>query len=941
MPLKDYLQTRGTMTMQQPTFNVGSLSNFLKKTSITIPKINTEQAQSTPAFVQPKKTSKIKDTFRYIGKQLMKPSGIVAKELRGIGESIGDLISIASPRVSASEGIKKAAQSILKAQKGAFNVLAGTEETTLTKEMEDAGKMTALDKTMAIGGEFILDPLWVIKPVKIAAKVGQITRLAKPAKALADLIKEAPAAKKLITLFSNTTGNPEFDAVVKKFRNLKDYREANLIDDAVKLQRDIKTLGKGAEEIITEGLENPASLYKTTEKVIPQVSKSLLAKEARKVEKVGQELLNNAKKTIENFDEKMVIKIANNIADFNKDKIIKGQYVTEALQFYKQTPEEIIKLGLQSKFYKETGINALEQRAKEIGIIKGVKEVAEVKPIVDEKIINIVENLRNTYKTLLEQSKKVGLKIGEIQDYAPHIRTKESFLKTLKENFGLGAREFGKGAVEKGRKLEGTIKELTEKGIDIFEKNPAIQLAKKGQMYAKAITSQEFAGAVKKFAVEKGTEVTHPALKGLKFAQEQAAVIDNYYQSIRPEELKIIVKTFDKVQNWWKAQALISPSYHIRNIAGNLWNNFIAGVNPIYYFKAGALQKGELKSAGLIEKMKKLGVINKGWYSKDIGEEVIARVEGVKNWKVGLNPLSQQNLAFKLNKGVGSVVENNARIAHYLSKVADGLSPEKAAESVKKFLFDYGDLTSFEKNIMKRLAPFYTWTRKNLPIQLEGLFTQPAKYVLPHKIVQKLEAGVEVPNEKYMSQYIGENIPVRIRKNEEGNTEYFLLGNWLPYAQSLDILSNPLDNIVAMTSPFIKTPYEQLSNQSTFFKDTLGQPSPIERDYKQQGEFLGQVLRQKNIQLLKNIRILNDINKWIDKQDPTATKDTWVVKILNTLFGKTATYDVGKSKYFYDLDTEERKQDYKKAIKSAQKKGDAEKANQLIQELNEFLEIRR
>lgn len=820
MPLKDYLQ--GATKTEIPQFKGGSLSNFLKKTSITIPEINIEQSQSTPAFVQPKKTSKIKDTFRYIGKQLMKPSGIVAKELRGIGESIGDLISIASPRVSASEGIKKAAQSILKAQKGAFNVLRGKEETTLTKEMEDTGKMTALDKTMAIGGEFILDPLWVIKPVKIAAKVGQITRLAKPAKALADLIKEAPAAKKLITLFSNTTGNPEFDAVVKKFRNLKDYREANLIDDAVKLQRDIKTLGKGAEKTITEGLENPASL---------------------------------------------------------------------------------------------AGAN--------------------------EKIINIVENLKNTYKTLLEQSKKVGLKIGEIQDYAPHIRTKESFLKTLKENFGLGAREFGKGAVEKGRKLEGTIKELTEKGIDIFEKNPAIQLAKKGQMYAKAITSQEFAGAVKKFAVEKGTEVTHPALKGLKFAQEQAAVIDNYYQSIRPEELKIIVKTFDKVQNWWKAQALISPSYHIRNIAGNLWNNFIAGVNPIYYFKAGALQKGELKSAGLIEKMKKLGVINKGWYSKDIGEEVIARVEGVKNWKVGLNPLSQQNLAFKLNKGVGSVVENNARIAHYLSKVADGLSPEKAAESVKKFLFDYGDLTSFEKNIMKRLAPFYTWTRKNLPIQLEGLFTQPAKYVLPHKIVQKLEAGVEVPNEKYMSQYIGENIPVRIRKNEEGNTEYFLLGNWLPYAQSLDILSNPLDNIVAMTSPFIKTPYEQLSNQSTFFKDTLGQPSPIERDYKQQGEFLGQVLRQKNIQLLKNIRILNDINKWIDKQDPTATKDTWVVKLLNTLFGKTATYDVDKSKYFYDLDTEEREQDYKKAIKSAQKKGDAEKANQLIQELNEFLEIRR
>ncbi len=127
MPLKDYLQ-QGTATMVRPTIQMGSLSNFLNQTPTTPLKIDTTQAQSTPAILPQKKTSKIKDTFRFIGKQLMKPSGIVAKELRGIGESIGNLISIASPKISASEGIKKAAKSILEAQRGAFNVLKGTEE---------------------------------------------------------------------------------------------------------------------------------------------------------------------------------------------------------------------------------------------------------------------------------------------------------------------------------------------------------------------------------------------------------------------------------------------------------------------------------------------------------------------------------------------------------------------------------------------------------------------------------------------------------------------------------------------------------------------------------------------------------------------------------------------------------------------------------------------
>lgn len=823
MSLTDFLEQRGIQ--RQPvgqTVSTGSLSSFLGQKGISAPAPEISIFKEIVKEPEEKK-SKIKSAFRWLGKQLSKPHGIATKAIRGTGEIIGNLMSIASPKVSAGEGVKAAAKSYLEAQKGAFNVLRGKEETTLLKEMESAGiETTKFDKVMGLGGEIMLDPLWVIKPVKITKKIGEITKLEKPVKTLANVLKETDTAKRIKTLFSNTTTNKEFDAIVKKFRNLRDYREANLIDDAVKLQKDIKTLGKGAEEIITEGLENPNSL----------------------------------------------------------------------------------------------------------------------KNVTDIKIVNIVNNLKNTYSDLLQQSRKVGLSVGEIEHYAPHIRTKESFIKTLKENFGLGAREFGKGAIEKSRKLKGTIKELTEQGIDIFEKNPAIQLAKKGQAYAKAITSAEFANDVKKFAIKGGTEVTNPLLKGMKFEPDVAAVIDNFYQGIKPKELNVALKSFDKIQNIWKAQALISPSYHIRNFAGNLWNNFLAGINPAFYGKAGLLQRGLLKEPKLIEKMRKLGVIDEGWYAKDIGEEVLNRVKGVGNWKAGINPVNQQNYLFQLNKKIGKGIENNARMAHYLSKISEGLSPEKAAESVKKYLFDYGDLTDFEKNIMKRAIPFYTWTRKNLPLQLESLITQPAKFALPHKIITELESGTEVPNEKYMSPYITENVPVRIRKNEKGNTEYFLLGNWLPYASAIDVLSQPLETFIGMATPIGKTPFEYLFNKSTYFKNTLGEYSDIESRFKQQGEFLGASLRKKNILLLRNIRILNDIDKWIDKQDPTATKNSFMVKLFNTLFGRAATYDIGKSKYFYDQDTEDRISDLKKAIKDAQKRGFNEKATELHQELIDFQRIR-
>ncbi|HPQ42939.1 MAG TPA: hypothetical protein PKZ42_01830 [Syntrophales bacterium] len=846
---------RGRITGKQQEKE--EVERILSETIVT-GRVNT----STPSsIIEEKDGSKIKNVFSWLGKQLMKPAGMVAETLETGANVAGSFLLPISDKFTFKEGLASAGRELVQGMKDIKDVATGDKETSFSKKykedtetvrdyfgIDDNQFNKIADKIIGISSDLVIDPLWVTKPVKAVKQLGRITKLDEPVKAAAEAVKDTSAMKQVRSLFSNTTGNKEFDEVVKKFRQLKNYREGELIDEAVQLQKDIskfkKSGIKNAEELITEGLENPASL--------------------------------------------------------------------------KGASTEI----------KET-----------------------------------VNSLKNKYSGLREYANKIGLSIGEIQNYAPRIRTKESLLNSVKQQFGLGAREFGKGSIEKGRQAfkgmtQKQISELGGKYANYFEKNPAIQLAKKGQMYAKAITSQEFSNAVKKFAVKDGVEVSNPMLKGLKFAEEHAKVIDNYYQGIKPEELKVITKTFDTVQNWWKAQALISPSYHIRNVAGNIWNNYLANVNPLDYLKATGMQtapkiknfldkKGFVKLsskmdrytrdvAESINEMKKLGVIDEGWYAKDIGEEVIARVKGVKNWKQGVNPLSQQNYAFRTNKAVGSAIENNARIAHYLSKTASGLSPEKAAESVKKYLFDYGDLTGFEKNILKRAMPFYTWTSKNIPLQLENIITQPAKYALPHKIIKEIESGVEQPNEKYMSPYIQENIPVRIRTDKNGNTEYFLLGMWLPYASAIDFLSQPFENIIKMVTPLFKTPTEQFFNKQTYFKNTLGEYEAIEEKAGQQGEFLGTTMRNRNIHLLRNIRILNDLNKLYDKKDPTQEQNSLGIKLMNILFGKAATYDEKKAKYFYNKDTQERLSDYKSAIKYNAKRGFIDEVKRLREEKQEF-----
>jgi len=304
-----------------------------------------------------------------------------------------------------------------------------------------------------------------------------------------------------------------------------------------------------------------------------------------------------------------------------------------------------------------------------------------------------------------------------------------------------------------------------------------------------------------------------------------------------------------------------------------------------------------------------------------------------------------QNYGFKTNRAIGSAVENNARIAHYLDRISKGDGMAQAAQSVKKYLFDYGDLTNIEKNIFKRALPFYTWTRKNLPLQISSLITDPAKFTIPYKIIDAIESDVEKPNEKFMSTYIKESVPVRIKTNKKGNTEYFMLGNWLPYASAIDLLSQPVDTFISMLTPGIKIPIELMTNTSLFFKNTMGDRAKISAYPGQREEIwtplTGKTLIQKNYtNMLRNIRILNDINKWIDSSDPTKTKDSWQVKLMNTLLGRAGTYDVGKSKYFYDRDTDEYIRGLESALKDANKKGYSGK-DEALKIRKELIELKR
>lgn len=523
-------------------------------------------------------------------------------------------------------------------------------------------------------------------------------------------------------------------------------------------------------------------------------------------------------------------------------------------------------------------------------------------------------------------------------------------------------------------------------GKPYYVEDPALALAYTIKENARAVSTKKFLEGAKAFAVKNGgMETTIPELKGLFFEPAIAKHLDAFHEGINPKEVKALFKMFDTVQNLWKGQALLSFSYHTRNAIGNMWNLFLMGVkNPAEYVEAAKIQKmvsgGEkiivsdigkkYTGAEILDLAKRNGVIGTGQYTADIPTVLKDEITGGN-----YNPLSQNNKIFRANRWVGGGIEDNAKLTGFIHELKKGATPETAAMQVKKFLFDYTDLTSTEQNILKRFMPFYTFTRKNVPLQFEQLMKQPGKYSGLERTVQAVEdlgMGENKPaNEKYLSDYIKSNTAMRVKYNANDKSySYMLLGKWIPAYQAMDWLAQPGDNIVGMLSPILKSPFEVGFNTSSFWKNSLGDYQDIERYPGEQTSFLGLNMRKKTAQVLRNLTLLNNIDKanpglifggkqgdkaeslWakmgmpavnlplgIGNISPTKYKyprsgvaPTAGQRTTNLFLGSNLTsYKPTEAKTYYNQDTDKAIQELERAVARARATKDSARA-QLIQE---------
>jgi len=178
-----------------------------------------------------------------------------------------------------------------------------------------------------------------------------------------------------------------------------------------------------------------------------------------------------------------------------------------------------------------------------------------------------------------------------------------------------------------------------------------------------------------------------------------------------------------------------------------------------------------------------------------------------------------------------------------------------AANQVKEALFDYSDLSKFERNWMKRVMPFYTWTRKNFPVQMKHLVLNPQraeKLQLAKEQFEYDSGDIELSD---LGAFWGKRAPVFLGGEKEGVVKAFTLLNTIPLAE-FQRLWHPKQLLLEMTTPFPKELFEQLNNYDTF------RESPIQEMEGQSKDVLGVALPVRLWKLSQLLVPLTEVNRW-------------------------------------------------------------------------------
>jgi len=287
-------------------------------------------------------------------------------------------------------------------------------------------------------------------------------------------------------------------------------------------------------------------------------------------------------------------------------------------------------------------------------------------------------------------------------------------------------------------------------------------------------------------------------------ADQVRQVLESFKSINHRESSSKYVRYWDTIQRFLKSQQLATPGFVARNTQGAIWNAAQKGVNPSMLarsfkmlrraFKVGEgdavrgvqilADQGEEGYPAMLELIN-AGVLRSGQGAQSVeaslevethfATKIYARKGGVRKGQSVRREWNPMRPEFVFNKGIrtaNNMVEDSVRLGTGLDVLAEGGSLDDAMNMIVSTQFDYNELSAGERYLKQFVFPFWTWTRKNLPLQLSMMYRHPGKLNRLLSIKENIERMSE--KEDTVPAYFMQPFGIRLPFAPGGSQTYFV-----------------------------------------------------------------------------------------------------------------------------------------------------------------------
>lgn len=320
---------------------------------------------------------------------------------------------------------------------------------------------------------------------------------------------------------------------------------------------------------------------------------------------------------------------------------------------------------------------------------------------------------------------------------------------------------------------------------------------------------------------------------GVLTPADAAEAITRMDTKLTPTDMRAFFKKYDALVGYMKAGEIATPGFAFKLMFGHAWQNELAGMQFSSYRDFISLGRKVAKGAASPEEetLYKLadqatGVTEVGaeaTHAHQLGTTATSEAKAGLGGHGTLNPLSRDFVGFHAAHATSNAVVRTMRGSlAYDNLVREGAVDaikngtdvssllDHAVAQVQKFHFDYFDLSPFERNVVKRVIPFYTFTRRNVPLQVEMLFRNPRVFNRYSQFKSAIEA--QSSPDKVTPSYFSDELQIRLPFEVNGGHLYS--NGALPLTDVAG-LTDP-SQLAGNVTPVIKAPIESWASKQFY-----------------------------------------------------------------------------------------------------------------------------